>query len=144
MTIMKKLSEEPSNDILIRHPFWHNKGMDPEELVLFIYEVLDELPRELRGKLDNVEFVVENFPSAEVKRKVGKKTILGLYRGIPLNRRNANYNLVLPDQIIIYAGNIERVLTDPRTWKETVRKVVLHEIGHYFGFGEEELQELLG
>ncbi len=118
--------------------------MDQGELTLFIYEILDELPRELREKLYNVEFIIESFPSPEVKRMVGKRMILGLYRGVPLNKRNTGYNLVLPDQIIIYAGNIQRFLTDPQSWKEMVRKVVLHEIGHYFGFGEEELRELLG
>lgn len=118
--------------------------MDKGELALFIYEVIDELPRELREKLHNVEFVVEDFPSQSVKREVGRSCILGLYRGVPLTKRGVGYNLVLPDQIIIYAGNIERILSHPDDWRETVRQVVLHEIGHYFGFGEAELQELLG
>ncbi len=118
--------------------------MDKGELALFIYEIVGELPRELREKLHNVEFIVEDFPSQAVRREIGRGCILGLYRGVPLTRRGAGYNLVLPDQIIIYAGNIKKILSDPLDWKETVRRVVLHEIGHYFGFGEEEIQELMG
>jgi predicted Zn-dependent protease with MMP-like domain len=118
--------------------------MDKGELALFIYEIIGELPRELREKLHNVEFIVEDAPSPGVRREIGRGTILGLYRGVPLTKRGTNYNLVLPDQIIVYARNIQRILSDPDDWKETVRRVVLHEIGHYFGFGEEEIRELLG
>ncbi|MEN3186866.1 MAG: metallopeptidase family protein [Atribacterota bacterium] len=118
--------------------------MDRGELALFIYEVIEELPRELREKLHNVEFVVEESPSQSVKREVGRNCILGLYRGVPLTKRGSGYNLVLPDQIVIYAGNIERILASSSNWREMVRQVVLHEIGHYFGFGEAELQKLLG
>lgn len=118
--------------------------MDKGELALFVYEIVGELPRELREKLHNVEFIVEDFPSQAVKREIGRGCILGLYRGVPLIKRGVGYNLVLPDQIIIYAGNIQKILSHPDDWKETVRRVVLHEIGHYFGFGEEEIRELLG
>ncbi|MGQ9748080.1 MAG: metallopeptidase family protein [Candidatus Caldatribacteriaceae bacterium] len=123
---------------------YYNGNMDKGELTLFIYEVIEELPGELREKLHNVEFIVEDFPAPEVKKEVREGTILALYRGVPLAKRGRGYNLVLPDQIIVYAGNIEKIISSSFDWKGTVRKVVLHEIGHYFGFGEEELRELLG
>ncbi len=110
-----------------------------------INEVLDHLPETFTDKLDNVEFVVEYFPTKEFLKEHGfeNQMLLGLYVGIPLNRRGANYNWVLPDRIYIFTEPITFVASlENVSVEEKIKKVVLHEIGHYFGMSENELRNL--
>ena len=110
-----------------------------------INEVLEHLPETFTDKLDNVEFVVEYFPTKEFLKEHGfeNQMLLGLYAGIPLNRRGVNYNWVLPDRIYIFTEPITFVASmENISIEEKIKKVVLHEIGHYFGMSEEELRNL--
>jgi predicted Zn-dependent protease with MMP-like domain len=47
----------------------------------------------------------------------------------------------MPDKIIIYRKPIENYAKTEPEIKELVRKVVMHEIGHYYGLSEEELRK---
>ncbi len=110
-----------------------------------INEVLEHLPETFTNKLDNVEFVVEYLPTKEFLKEHGfeNQMLLGLYAGIPLNRRGANYNWVLPDRIYIFTEPITFVASmENISIEEKIKKVVLHEIGHYFGMSEDELRNL--
>lgn len=100
-----------------------------------VREVITTLPAILRSKLENIEIVVEDEPIAQ-------KSLLGLYQGVPLKKRGFWYGNVLPDRIILFKTNIERLSGDESNLKELIERVVVHEIGHYFGFGEKELREL--
>ena len=93
------------------------------------------LPKVLRDRLDNIDIVIEDAP-------IVQKSLLGLYQGVPLKNRSHWYGNVLPDKITLYKDNIERVSRGEQDMKEWIRKVVIHEIGHHFGFGEEELRTL--
>ncbi|MCM8828502.1 MAG: metallopeptidase family protein, partial [Candidatus Omnitrophica bacterium] len=83
-------------------------------------------------KLENVEFFVEDGDSPQ---------LLGLYHGVPYGKRT-NYNLVMPDKIIIYRRTFERICKTRKELEKKVEEVLLHEIGHYFGFNEEQLRKL--
>ncbi len=105
-------------------------------------ETLDELPGEFRGRLENVDIIVESRPSREVLREngiSGNGTLLGLYRGVPLNHRGTGYGSVLPDIITLYQEPIESMCVDERQVKQKIMDVLTHEIGHHFGMSEEEL-----
>lgn len=110
--------------------------MSDEEIVaLILEEVLLELPPSLREALRNVEFVVGDLGVS----------YLGLYHGVPLPKRGSpGYTFVLPDRIVISPRSIRRVTSSEEEFRKKVREVILHEIGHYFGFGEEELWRLFG
>ncbi len=110
-------------------------AIDKEQLSLLIEEILEELPPLFKNSISNVEFVVEDYPDPEIQKQFGSRFLLGLYQGIPLPRRNRSYNLVMPDRIVIYLGNLERVAG--KNWPEEVKKVLWHEIGHYFGLNDE-------
>lgn len=61
---------------------------------------------------------------------------LGLYRGVPLPERGSpGYTFVLPDQIIISSKSIWKVAPSDEAFRKKVKEVLLHERGHYFGFG---------
>ena len=73
-----------------------------EELVA---EAIDELPEQFQKRIENVDIVVETKPSHEILKQQGIKppgTLLGLYQGVPLEKRGLSYANVLPDRITIY------------------------------------------
>src|SRR5215210_3823385 len=122
--------------------------MNPvEERTLDFYELVEQaierLPPELSRLLDNVAIVVDDWPDYSTPLVSGGpgETLYGLYEGVPLTERGAGYYGVLPDKITIFRGPLERDFTKDEL-EEQVRITVVHEIAHYFGFGEERLEEL--
>lgn len=69
-------------------------------------------------------------------------TLLGLYQGVPLTKRGWGYGNVLPDRIIIYQRPIEATAASAAEIKDLVLDVVMHEIGHYFGFNDMDLSRI--
>lgn len=108
-----------------------------------VAEALDGLPEEFAELLDNVAVVVEDEPDPEDLAALGMDPdegdeLLGLYQGIPLDARGFDYG-GLPDRVVIYRGPILRIARSRREVVEQVRETVLHELGHHFGLGEEDL-----
>jgi predicted Zn-dependent protease with MMP-like domain len=113
-----------------------------EELVV---RAVDRLPEEIREYLDNVDIVVEDFPSPKQVNKSGTKRgyiLLGLYEGIPRTERGSHHGMVVPDKISIFRKNIESIChTDGEIVRE-IGRVVRHEIAHHFGIGDARLKEI--
>ena len=108
-----------------------------------VREAVASLPKELKDQLENVAIIIEENPPirATVEEEPGGD-LLGLYHGIMKKDRGFGYGNVLPDQIFIYRKPLERMSSSLEDLRENVRQTVIHEIGHYFGFDEEELQRL--
>jgi predicted Zn-dependent protease with MMP-like domain len=101
-----------------------------------IQATLDALPPELRDQISNLEIVVEAEPPP------GQR-LLGLYQGVPLTRRGANYSAVLPDKITIFSGPLERLYgDDPDELAEQIAHVVRHEVAHHFGISDQRLVDI--
>jgi predicted Zn-dependent protease with MMP-like domain len=120
--------------------------MTREEFEEHVVEALELVPDEFRSYLADVAVMVEAWPSAEQRQRLSlraNETLFGLYEGVPLPQRGSGYNLALPDRITLFQGPLEQ---DARGridhLRRQVRRVVLHEIAHHFGFGEERLREL--
>ena len=110
--------------------------MDDAELERTIQEALDALPAELRRAMSNVEVVVEDEPPPGSR-------LLGLYEGIPLTERPSQYGGVLPDNITVFRGPLERLAGfDDERLRAEVRHTVWHEVAHHFGISDERLVEL--
>jgi predicted Zn-dependent protease with MMP-like domain len=111
--------------------------LDPAlEFERLVAEALDSLPEQLRGRLSNVELVIEDEAPPG-------RNLLGLYQGVPLTRRGSNYTGTLPDKITIYRGPLERFAgPDPDRLRAEVRRVVLHEVAHHFGISDARLVEI--
>lgn len=117
--------------------------MNDNEFNKVIEEALDGLPDEFRSSLKNIEIVVEERPSSEIARWRGKNCLLlGLYQGVPLNKRGHYYAGVLPDKISIYKEAILKISSDHNDAVENIKKTLLHELGHYFGISDRRLREL--
>lgn len=111
-----------------------------------VAEAIDSLPDRFQRAIDNVEFVIESWPSSELLSEVGMpdgNTLLGLYEGIPLTERTHDYGMVTPDVITLFQGPIEDVAgQEPKAIRDQVRRTVLHELAHYFGIDDDRLIEL--
>lgn len=108
-----------------------------------VAEALDGLPAVWAERLDNVAVVVEDEPSEEELADVGMgpdddDELLGLYQGVPLSERGVEYGW-LPDRVAIYRGPICRLCDTPDEVVQAVRETVLHELGHHFGLGEDDM-----
>ena len=103
------------------------------------------LPKFFRKKMKNVDVVVEDRASRELLSEMGLRSpfeLLGLYQGVPLDRRGFYYGNVLPDKITLFQIPIESMCQTKEELEEKVREVVIHEVGHYFGLSDEKLREL--
>jgi predicted Zn-dependent protease with MMP-like domain len=118
--------------------------MDRSSFEKLVQKSLLRLPRRFKQKLKNISVEVEDRPSAELLRDMGitSGTLFGLYQGVPLTQREWNYGNVLPDRIVIYQRPIESAAISPAEIEEIVLDTVMHEIGHYFGFSDDELDEM--
>ena len=121
--------------------------MDQEEFISLTARAVEDLPQEFLDMLENVDIVVEDYPTpAQLsKSEVGHdKTLLGLYEGVPQTRRTSGYNMVLPDKITIFQKPIEaKCSNDDQVYAE-VKKTLKHEIAHHFGTSDERLREIEG
>ncbi len=113
-----------------------------EEFEEIVEEAFKKLPNNFKEKLENIAIVVEDYPSFLGPHS--KFSILGLYTGIPYPKRGVHYGNVLPDVITIYQKPIELQASNLEELKLLVEKVLFHEIGHYFGFSDEELYKIMG
>jgi predicted Zn-dependent protease with MMP-like domain len=117
--------------------------MDQQTFEDLVSEAIDSLPPEIHDWLDNVAIVVSEWPTREQLAQAGLRPgqlLFGLYVGVPKTRRGFTYGEIVPDKIIIFRQPIERVCRTPDGIRNCVRRTVLHEIGHHFGMGENELR----
>jgi predicted Zn-dependent protease with MMP-like domain len=120
--------------------------MTREQFEEEIIQALDLVPDEFRPYLTEVAIVVEDWPSPEQRRRRRLRpheTLFGLYEGVPRPQRHLGYNMALPDRITLFQGPLtEYAGPHQELLRQQVRRTVLHEIAHHFGFGEERLREL--
>lgn len=113
-----------------------------EELVS---QALDSLPEWVREHMDNVEVLIAPWPSSNQLAAAGlghNALLLGLYEGVPLTQRGRGYHLVPPDRITLFQGPLELQARDDETLVQAIRRTIIHEIAHHFGFSEEHLNRL--
>ena len=107
---------------------------------------LDGIPQALRRHLSDVVILIEEFPDAEIEAEMDLGSpfdLLGLYHGVSLDRKSVGDSPEDIDRIFLY----RRPLLD--YWCETgeelahlVRHVLIHEIGHHFGFSDADMDRI--
>lgn len=109
-------------------------------------EALHSLPAALKHFAEGVALHVDDFPDEETLEEMGCETpfdLMGLYRGVALHLKSFGHSPQDVDHIFLY----RRPLLD--YWCETgedltrlVRHVMIHEIGHHFGFSDEDMERI--
>lgn len=103
---------------------------------------LDELPQELLDELNGVAVLIEERPTPELVADGLDPRLLGLYHGVPLNRRSASFGAPYADTIHLYSANLERVCPTREALVRQIRMTVLHETAHFFGYSEGQLRSM--
>ncbi len=118
--------------------------MEAERFAQLVDEAIAAIPEYFRSRLDNIQIDIQPLATRDVAQTIGKPawSLLGIYQGIPYPRRNHWYGNVLPDRILIFQRPIERLARNEAEIRELVRRVVIHEVGHYFGLNDETLHRL--
>lgn len=117
-----------------------------EDIEMLAREAWDRLPREFRAMCEDLVIRVEDFPTDEVLETMEAETpfdILGLYQGLSLDKKSVSDTPREPDMVFLY----RRPLLD--YWSENdetlghlVTHVLVHEIGHHFGFSDADMEAL--
>ena len=119
--------------------------MQREKFESLVADALASIPREFRDAMKNIAIVVEDEPSRALLREMGIRppgTLLGLYSGTPLTERGWDYGNRLPDRILIFKGPHEREAEDEDDLIVAIGETLIHEIGHYFGMSEEQIEAI--
>ena len=110
--------------------------MNRIEFEAAVDRALESLPDWVVERVDNLHVVVEDRPTAE------QGDVLGLYEGVSLLERSADYWGALPDRIIVFREpHLELGLRGEKLEVE-IRRTVLHELAHHLGIDDERLEEL--
>jgi predicted Zn-dependent protease with MMP-like domain len=110
-----------------------------------VREAVTLIPRRFRREITNLALVVESEPSGDLLEEMEIEppdTLYGLYQGTPLTERTWGYGNTLPDRIVIFQRPIEEDCEDEDEIRAVIGETLIHEVGHYFGLSEEEIEEI--
>jgi predicted Zn-dependent protease with MMP-like domain len=107
---------------------------------------LDRLPSPFADSLGDIVLLVEPVADAEVARRLGLShpmQLSGLYQGVSLNRQSVSQSGMLPERITLFSRPI---LAEWRwtgvSLEQLVSHIVIHEVGHHFGFSDDDMHAL--
>jgi predicted Zn-dependent protease with MMP-like domain len=107
---------------------------------------LDRLPSPFAESLDDVVLLIEEVASPDTARTLGLNhpmQLSGLYQGVPLNRQSVQQSGMLPERITLYRRPILAEWQSTRvSLEQLVAHIVIHEVGHHFGFTDDEIHAL--
>jgi len=119
--------------------------MDRERFEWLVARAVDSLPEEFHSRLENIDIVVEEWPTRYQMSRVrlGRgETLLGLYEGVPATKRGSHYGMVPPDKITIFRKPIDAKCRGDEEITAEIQRVVRHEIAHHFGIGDARLRQI--
>jgi predicted Zn-dependent protease with MMP-like domain len=119
--------------------------MTRDEFASLIEEALTLIPENFREAMRNIAIIVEEYPPADLLEEMeieAPDTLYGLYLGTPITERRWDDGNREPDQIVLYQGPHEEDALNEDDLVAMVAETLIHEIGHYFGMSEEEIQEV--
>src|SRR6266436_1936978 len=125
--------------------------MEREKFVKLVEEALDALPTKFRKRMHNVSVLVEDLPPEQLAQRGSRNAgvvdsdepenlVLGVFEGVPTTRKSVFDLPAGPDRIVLYQKNIEAVCSNEEEIRKEIRLTVIHELGHYFGMTEAQLE----
>ena len=119
-----------------------------DEIEAIARHVLDSLPQPFAASLGDVVLLVEEFADPATLRQMGLDNpfeLSGLYEGVPLTERSVEQSGTLPETVRLFRRPILDEWCEGRdTLEHLVAHVLIHEIGHHFGFSDADMHALEG
>ena len=117
-----------------------------EEIEAIARRTLDALPEPFARHLTDVVLLVEDFADDRTLREMGIEDpfdLTGIYEGLPLTEKSVDQSGTLPDRVRLFRRPILDEWADGNdTLERLVAHVLIHEIGHHFGFSDEDMHAL--
>jgi predicted Zn-dependent protease with MMP-like domain len=110
-----------------------------------VVEATALIPKRFRREMQNIAVVVEDEPSADLLAEMEIEppdSLYGLYQGTPLTERTWGFGNSLPDKVTLFQIPIEEDCEDEDEIRAVIGETLIHEVGHYFGLSEEEIEEI--
>ena len=107
---------------------------------------LQRLPSPFADSLGDIVLRIEEVADPDTARRLGLShpmQLSGLYEGIPLNHQSVQHSGTLPERVTLYRRPILAEWQSTRfSLEQLVRHIVIHEIGHHFGFSDDDMHAL--
>jgi predicted Zn-dependent protease with MMP-like domain len=120
--------------------------IDADEFGRTLERARDHLPPEFRAHLDRIGLIVEDLPPDELlleEKPPLDPELLGLFHGVPIDQpESLSPGGELPPRIYLFKRNLERFAAEPADLHEEIAVTLYHELGHYLGMEEDDLEEL--
>jgi predicted Zn-dependent protease with MMP-like domain len=119
--------------------------MPTDQFAVVVAEALKTLPPRVRDRMKDVSVVVRNKPTQKELKEAGVPkgdTLLGLFVGTSLADKSVFDAPRDVDRIILYRKPLEEMCATRAKLVKEIRKTVIHEVGHFLGMEEEELERL--
>jgi predicted Zn-dependent protease with MMP-like domain len=127
--------------------------MEREKFVKLVEKALDTLPTKFRKRIQNVAVLVENLPPEQSSHRGARNAgiidsveaenlVLGVFEGVPTTQKSVFDLSAGPDRIVLYQRNIEAICSNEDEIRKEIRQTVVHELGHYFGMTEAQLEDV--
>ena len=119
--------------------------MTRERFQRLVVEAVALIPKRFRREMKNLALVVEDEPAPDLLAEMEIEppdSLLGLYQGTPLPERTWAFGNNLPDRITLFQRPIEEDCEDEDEVRAVIGETLIHEVGHYFGMSEEEIEEI--
>lgn len=111
-----------------------------------VEQAIASLPARFRDHMRNVDVLVEDEPSDEQLESLGldpgEDTLYGLYEGTPLDEREHNFAMTLPDRITLFYRPLVEDFPGDNEIRDEIRRTVVHEVAHFFGMDDDEIDDL--
>lgn len=116
------------------------------EFTTLVERAISTVPQVFLDRVENLSFQVADWAEEDILAEVGfddPRDLLGFYAGWPLTERGHQYGNCLPDVILIFQGAVESYVAESgEPVMRVIRETILHELAHYFGFSEEDMDEI--
>jgi predicted Zn-dependent protease with MMP-like domain len=119
--------------------------LSDEAFEAVVEDAMASIPEGFHRYLEDIVVDVEDMPDEETCEEMDiddPRGLLGIYQGTPLTERSVDAPYRMPERIVLYRRNLERMCRNRRQMVEQIRRTVLHEVGHHFGLSEKHLRDL--
>jgi predicted Zn-dependent protease with MMP-like domain len=145
--------EALGNEALRRRHFLETLRLDasPEaeplpdyEAIIFdqVERTLAELPADFTERLGPVTILVEPRPSRSMVEEGLDPRLLGLFDGATAEELALGDAPLVSTRIYVFSHNLASTFRDEPSLRDEVTVTVLHEVGHFFGLDEDDMERL--